>query len=124
MTKTILTMLLLLFTTGIQAQMFWQRPVVNYNRHTYNAANQNWMVAQHQNGWMYFANNKGLLEFDGIYWNLYPLPHATKMRSIKIGKDNRIYVGGLKEFGFFTDNNQGGLQYHSLSKTLTPPQTV
>lgn len=120
MTKTILTMLLLFFTTGIQAQMFWQRPVVNYNRHTYNAANQNWMVAQHQNGWMYFANNKGLLEFDGIYWNLYPLPHATKMRSIKIGKDNRIYVGGLKEFGFFTDNNQGGLQYHSLSKTLTP----
>ena len=118
--KSIFATLLLLLTTEIQAQMFWQRPVVNYERHAYNAANQNWMITQHKNGWMYFANNKGLLEFDGIYWNLYPLPHSTKMRCVKIGNDNHIYVGGLKEFGFFTANNRGRLEYHSLSEKLAP----
>jgi len=118
MMKSIVTSLLLFLATIAQAQMFWQRPVVNYNRHEYNAANQNWMVAQHQNGWMYFANNKGLLEFDGVYWNLYPIPHQAKMRSIKIGKDNKIYVGALKEFGFFTPNSLGGLDYQSLSKDI------
>lgn len=118
--KTIVITLLMFLTTAARAQMFWQRPVVNYNRHEYNAANQNWMVAQHANGWMYFANNKGLLEYDGAYWNLYPIPHQAKMRSLAMGRDNRIYVGGLKEFGYFTPNQLGGLQYHSLSKHLDP----
>lgn len=120
MIKSIITFLLLLYVTFTHAQMFWQRPVVNYNRHEYNAGNQNWMVAQHPNGWMYFANNKGLLEFDGVYWNLYPIPHQAKMRSIAIGKDNKIYVGGLKEFGYFTPNKLGGLDYHSLSQNIAP----
>ncbi len=120
MMKSLIISLLLLLTSTAEAQMFWQRPVVNYNRHEYNAANQNWMVAQHPNGWMYFANNKGLLEFDGVYWNLYPVPHQAKMRSIAIGKDNRIYAGGLREFGYFTPNKLGGLDYHSLSQSLAP----
>ncbi len=98
--------------------MFWQRPVVNYDRHAYNAANQNWMIDQHPNGWMYFANNKGLLEFDGNYWNLYPIAHQAKMRSVKVGNDNRIYAGGQKEFGYFTPNILGGLDYHSLSQNI------
>ncbi len=118
MTKPIATFVVLLCATVAQAQMFWQRPFVNYNRYEYKAANQNWMIAQHENGWMFFANNKGLLEYDGVYWNLYPFAHQAKMRSIKMGKDGKIYVGGLKEFGFFTSNRYGGLDYHSLSKDL------
>ena len=116
--KSILVTILLFLTTATQAQMYWQRPVVNYNRHEYNAANQNWMIAQHSNGWMYFANNKGLLEYDGVYWNTYPLPHQAKMRSVKMGKDGKIYVGGLKEFGYFTPNRLGGLDYTSLSANI------
>ena len=120
MMKHFIVTLLLFLSTATQAQMYWQRPVVNYTRHIYNAANQNWMVDQHPNGWMYFANNKGLLEYDGVYWNLYPVPHLAKMRSLRMGKDNRIYVGALKEFGFFTPNPKGTLQYRSLSKKLDP----
>lgn len=116
--KSSLLILVLLLTTSIKAQMFWQRPIANYNRHEYHAGNQNWKIAQHSNGWMYFANNKGLLEFDGKYWNCYPMPHQAKMRSILIGNDQRIYVGGLKEFGVFTPNNLGGLNYKSLSKSM------
>lgn len=47
----------------------WQRDIVNYSRRIYASGNQNWKIKQHPNGWMYFANNKGLLEFDGTTWN-------------------------------------------------------
>ena len=95
--------------------MYWQRIIVNYNRHEYNAGSQNWMIDQHANGWLYFANNKGLLEYDGKYWNCYSIPYQAKMRSVKTGANNQIFVGGLKEFGIFTPNNRGGLDYKSLS---------
>lgn len=120
MIKIIIITTWLLFPMMMQAQMYWQRPVVNYHRHIYHAGNQNWMIDQQANGWMYFANNKGLLEYDGVYWNLYPMPHTAKLRSLKMGADNRIYVGALKEFGYFTPNKKGMLDYHSLSAKLDP----
>lgn len=95
----------------------WQRPVTNYTRHAYKAGNQNWMLQQHENGWLYVANNKGLLEFDGTSWELYPIPDA-KMRAMKIGADNRIYIGGIGRFGYFTPNRLGGLDYTCLSDNL------
>lgn len=95
----------------------WQRPVTNYTRHAYRAGNQNWMLQQHENGWLYVANNKGLLEFDGTSWELYPIPDA-RVRAMKIGADNRIYIGGIGRFGYFTPNRLGGLDYTCLSDNL------
>jgi ligand-binding sensor domain-containing protein len=95
----------------------WQRSVTNYSRQTYKAANQNWMIAQHENGWMYFANNKGLLEYDGTSWNTYSI-HNAKTRAVKCGNDGRIYVGGLRQFGYFVPNKRGGLDYICLSDSL------
>jgi len=101
----------------VEALPNWQRSVTNYNRQTYKAANQNWMITQHENGWMYFANNKGLLEYDGTSWNIYSI-HNAKTRAIKCSNDGRIYVGGLRQFGYFIPNKQGGLDYICLSDSL------
>ena len=57
---------ILLLLISIPVSAGWQRPVTNYTRHTYKAGNQNWSIQQHDNGWIYVANNKGLLEFDGV----------------------------------------------------------
>lgn len=105
------------FLTANTAFANWQRSVTNYNRQSYKAANQNWMIEQHPNGWMYFANNKGLLEFDGETWNTYSI-HNAKTRAVKHGNDGRIYVGGLGQFGYFTPNVHGGLDYTCLSDSL------
>ncbi|MBK6499796.1 MAG: hypothetical protein IPG00_17195 [Saprospiraceae bacterium] len=40
------------------------------------------------------------------------------MRSVGIGPDGLIYVGGQGEFGYFSPNEIGKLEYTSLSKTL------
>ncbi|MFY7839013.1 MAG: hypothetical protein ACOVP7_02005, partial [Lacibacter sp.] len=87
--------LLLLLPIALGAQNTIGLPdVINYSKQSYSAGLQNWDIKQDKNGIIYFANNEGLLSFDGRYWNLYPLPNRTIVRSVEIGSDNRIYVGG------------------------------
>ncbi len=93
--------------------------VINYSKKDYSGGLQNWDFTQDKNGILYVANNEGLLSFDGRNWNLYPLPNKTIVRSVAIGLDNRIYVGGQDELGYFAPAQNGVLQYHSLT-TLIP----
>jgi DNA-binding CsgD family transcriptional regulator len=88
--------------------------VLNYNKFTYNGGLQNWDIRQDHNGILFFANNEGLISFDGSYWNVYPLPNKTIVRSLEITPDKKIYVGGQDEIGYFAANNSGKLQFHSL----------
>ncbi len=88
--------------------------VFNYSRQTYGAGLQNWDIKEAKNGILYFANNEGLTSFDGKNWNVYALPNKTIVRSVEIGPDNRIYVGGQDELGYFSPTANGQLQYHSL----------
>lgn len=92
--------------------------VINYLKGQYRAGLQNWDIRQDKNGIIYIANNEGLLSFDGRNWNLYPLPNKTIVRSVEIGPDNRIYVGGQDEMGYFAPDNQGRLVYHSITKLI------
>ena len=119
--KDFLFYILLLISISVSAG--WQRPVANYTRHAYKAGNQNWSIQQHDNGWIYVANNKGLLEFDGVEWNTYPI-HNAKTRAVKVGHDGRIYIGGMEQFGYFTPNRLGGLEYTCLSDSLSPNVNV
>lgn len=88
--------------------------ITNFSKIDYNAGLQNWDFKQDKNGIIYVANNEGLLSFDGKYWKSYPLPNKTIVRSLEIGNDNKIYVGGQDEFGYFTPSENGRLIYHSL----------
>jgi hypothetical protein len=88
--------------------------VINYSVADYKAGNQNWSVVQHANGRMYFGNNRGLLEYDGVRWKLFILPNNAAVRSLYIAKDNRIYVGSFEEFGYFEADADNRLLYYSL----------
>ncbi|WP_281613199.1 triple tyrosine motif-containing protein [Flammeovirga sp. SubArs3] len=84
----------------------------------YNAGSQNWSITQDFRGYMYFANNFGLLEFNGRNWNTYKLNKAnSNLLSVK-AIDKRIYVGGQKEFGYFQLDSANQLFYTSLSDEL------
>lgn len=116
MKKIFLLLLLPLFTTG--QNTIGLPDVINYSKQSYSAGLQNWDIKQDKNGIIYFANNEGLLSFDGRYWNLYPLPNRTIVRSVEIGSDNRIYVGGQDELGYFAPSANGRLVYHPLNQLL------
>ncbi len=93
--------------------------VINYTKSVYGAGTENRGIVQDKNGVMYFANYEGLLSFDGVYWKIYPLPNKTIVRSIAIGKDNRIYAGGQNDFGYFSPDANGKLAYTSLKNLLS-----
>ncbi len=106
--------------TGLYAQNPIGVPEIStYETFDYKGGDQNWDIDQDNQGIMYFANNEGLLTFDGRHWKLHPLPHKTIVRSIKISTDGKIYVGAQDEIGYFIPEKNGNLNFVSL-KNLIP----
>lgn len=116
-------LLLLLFLMAMPSAVLpratanWQRRVINYTRHEYRAGTQNWMFEQQDNGWIYVANNKGMLEFDGVNWTLCPMD-GSKMRALRKADGGRIYAGGFSQLGYFEPDSLGHLHYHTLNGRL------
>lgn len=108
------------FTIFSQVKNIGLPAIKNYKRSDYKGGTQNWNIDQDKNGNVYFANNSGLIQFDGSTWNKYSLPNNTAIRSLKIEASGKIYVGGNNEFGFFKSDAKGKLQYHSLSALVSP----
>ena len=117
--KSLLFILFAICLINLYSQPFiGQREIQNFQKKYYNAGTQNWSIKQDAEGRLYFANNEGLLIYDGAYWKLFPLPNKTIVWSIEFGKDNRLYVGGQDEMGFFSPDKNGTLSYTSLKNLL------
>lgn len=93
--------------------------VSNYWAKDYQAGTQNWAIAQDSRGVLYFANQRGLLSYDGVKWRVAPLPSQTTIRSIFIDNDDTIYVGSFEEFGYFTRDSSNQIKYTSLKDKVT-----
>ncbi|GAB3929604.1 triple tyrosine motif-containing protein [Mucilaginibacter myungsuensis] len=96
-----------------------QHETVNFSKKQYNGGTQNWKIRQDAQGRVYFANNEGVLVFDGAAWQIYPLPNKTIVWSIEFGKDKKLYAGGQDEMGYFCPDDKGSLKFTSL-KSLLP----
>jgi DNA-binding CsgD family transcriptional regulator len=111
---------LLIFQSGLFADVksIGTSGVRNYGNAAIKAGTQTWMIDIGANGLAYFANNDGVLEFDGLSWRTYPLPGNSVVRSVKATADERIYAGGHNEFGFFKANQHGELTFEPLHALL------
>ena len=89
-------------------------PINTFSPKDYKAENQNWSISQSENKFIYVANNKGLMEFNGASWHLYPTPNETIMRSVMVLED-KIYTGSYMDFGYWNKNDFGKLQYTSIT---------
>lgn len=89
----------------------------HFNSEDYQGGIESWDFVQSKNGLLYVANNNGLLEFDGNKWNRYPIPDATKIRTVMIDSKGVIYVGGQNQLGYFVDGGSG-LEFKSLREEL------
>ena len=76
--------------------------IQNYPKSVYQAATQNWGITQDQNEFIYFANNDGVLRFDGIHWDLIEVSKSSPVRSVFADNDNIIYVIDRQSLDPFT----------------------
>lgn len=95
-------------------------PVHHFNKKMYKAGTQNWDAAQDRRGVLYFANNEGLLQYDGRTWTCFPVENRTVVRSVAIDAVGRIWVGAQSELGYFFPGPDGRLHYNSLLSALPP----
>ena len=95
--------------------------IKNYSSDEYKGGIQNWQIAQDKEGIIYVANNLGLLQYDGSQWRMHEIPDASKVRSLAISTDNRIYIGCQGDIGYFKANSVGTLKYHSLKALIPEP---
>lgn len=82
------------------------------------AGSKNNSVALDGRGLIYFANDKGILEYDGASWRLVSVPNGVVPKYIYSDKIGRIFVAAKNEFGILTPDSIGRMRYISLSRKL------
>lgn len=119
--QTIILLVLILLGTN-NTSFGWNQPITNnlaivtppistFSKDEYNAERQNWDISSAKSGYVYFANNLGLLRYDGENWSLYKTPNP--LRAVFCSNDT-IYVGGNGLMGYFVEKNLQ-LGFQSLS---------
>ncbi len=102
-------------TVNAQIQKLGIPEVTYFNRREYNGATQNWAITQSRSGLIYFANNDGVLEFDGVNWSIYKDQGDYVIRCVNAIND-KIYVASYSEIGCLEYDSNGNLQYNSIYK--------
>ena len=106
-----------IFLFSLNASAFYPR-VRHFPRQVHGGGTQTWAITQNKEGIMYFANNDGLLEYDGNRWSLYTLRNRTSVRSLFYDEDSKkIWAGGTNELGWFYPSPTG-MEYHPILDSL------
>ncbi|MGM9792238.1 MAG: hypothetical protein ACI3Y4_07550 [Candidatus Cryptobacteroides sp.] len=102
MKKDLCTILAMLVSFSASAYY----PIVhNYSKTEYGGAGKNWQIIQDPYGIMHFANDAGILEYDGREWELTPVSNRSGVRSLYYEQEqNRLYFGATNEFGYLDYN--------------------
>ena len=104
----------------VQFSVFSQElpPIEVFKPKDYGAEDQNWGISQGKDKSIYFANNKGLLMYNGARWKLYKSKNSSIVRSVKVIGE-KIYTGSYMDFGFWEKNKFGTLEYSSIKQCVS-----
>ncbi|MCA1746292.1 MAG: hypothetical protein LC655_01245, partial [Bacteroidales bacterium] len=82
------------------------------------AGNQTWDIIEDARGNVYFGNNAGIVKFDGEAWETIPISNGSIVRSLGMGSNGKIYVGGYTEIGVLEEDFIGRTIYKSLNHLI------
>lgn len=85
----------------------------NFTPSEYNNKGKVWSIDTAPNGIIYFASDKGLLEYDGRTWKSFSGSDGIT-RSVYVASDSVIYTGSDLDFGVWTKDKYQSLEYRSL----------
>ena len=87
-----------------------------------NISNISYDIHQGRSGILYFANQKGVLQFDGRNWNMVPVHGAVY--TLTSSADDQIFAGGSAGFGRIGLNPENHLAYLPLSDSLPNSKNI
>lgn len=87
----------------------------NYTEKDFKVSCNNQDIIQDKQGLLYFANDYGILEFDGYHWDIIQIPsNRSNVQSLAINDRNQLFVGAHGDIGYLTCNEFNQLAYKSL----------
>ena len=108
---------LLCFSDVIEGQDLLIPKLINFDQSQYNGQNQNWAITQDSNGIIYIANGDGLLEYDGINWEITPLPKQLIPRSLSFDQKGHLYCGTYGQIGQWEKKNNNERTFQTIHDT-------
>ena len=106
----------ILFLNKSAAQQIphWGVPYIDvYTPESYLNAGKVWDISSASNGILYFATDKGLLEYDGFKWKKYKGSKGST-RALYVLNDTTIYTGSDLDFGVWKRRAYTEFEYTSL----------
>lgn len=94
--------------------------IKNYISAAYKATAFNYSAIEDEQGVVFFANESGVLQFDGSQWRLISIRNFSAANTL-LKKGSKIYVGGRNEFGFLEKDSTGFYSYNTLRDLLKLP---
>jgi diguanylate cyclase (GGDEF)-like protein len=92
--------------------------IKNYTPEEYGGFPQVWAVARDKRGIMYFGNSSGVIEFDGVNWNIIKMKNNNTIRSIAVDSKGVVYIGAIGDFGYLSFDKNGTLFFKSIKPLL------
>ncbi len=91
----------------------WGFPFVqNIPPKVYGYESQNFSIAQNKDGFLFFSNVSGILQYDGKHWRLIP---ANGLPRFAIDDHGTVYASGYKgDFGILEKKNYAAFTFRSL----------
>src|SRR3954471_7992603 len=86
------------------------------------ASTQSFGVTRDPRGVLYFANDKGVLVYDGAWWQRIEVGKSRAAFRVESDRSGRVAVGGVDEIGLLAPDGHGTLQYVPLLGLLPPEQ--
>ena len=116
-TLLFLTLLFILSTTLLFGQEQIGRPLItNYSYQDYQGNAINWWAEEDAEGIMYFANGGGVLQYDGVNWNMIDVDGGT--RCLVYDDQGVLYVGKGGDLGYLDKLANGEYKYISLKDKI------
>lgn len=116
----IFALFIFLFSINTHVAGHWNNFIINYNKSLYGKGSQTWQIASYNENWVYFANQNGVLQYDGNEWSRFVLDNLSDVRSVYPSQtQNKIFVGGINEFGYFEPTDEGRMVYTCMSDSLS-----
>ena len=95
--------------------------IKNFSAGDYKATSINYSGIENEDGVLFFANESGVLIYDGSEWTLISVKDFSAVTSL-LARDGKVYVGAGNEFGYIEQNSQGKYEYSSLRHLVKLPK--